>query len=163
MTTEFKTEIIGQLNENLPRIKTCLEKLSEDDVWFSPNEQTNAIGNLILHVSGNIRQYGISGISNLPDNRDRPTEFSSTQTHTKQELFAIISSTISECCATISSLSERELLTQYQIQGFELNGISVLVHIAEHLSYHVGQIALLTKLIAKQDLGFYADFDLNAQ
>ncbi len=161
MTDEFKAENQFRLNENLPRIKKCLSLLTEEQVWFSPNKNTNSVGNLILHLAGNIRQYGITGLSKKTDNRNRNEEFSANGTRTKQELFDLISSTISEACTILTKMSLEQLKEMYSIQGFELNGVSVAVHITEHLSYHVGQIALLTKLITNQDLEFYADLDLS--
>jgi len=161
MNEAFITEIKFRLNESLPRIDKCLNLLTEKQVWHKPNEQTNSIGNLILHVAGNIRQYSIDGFSNTADNRQRSLEFSAKSTLNKKELFRLISETIAAACKRVEQLTAAELEASYSIQGFNLTGISVAVHVVEHLSYHTGQMAIITKMITNKDLGFYADMDLN--
>jgi len=82
MENELTQEIIAQsifrMQENPPRIKNCLERLSETEVWQKPNEASNSIGNLILHLCGNITQYIIASLGNTEDQRTRDLEFSTT-------------------------------------------------------------------------------------
>lgn len=161
MIDEFKQEIVERLEENIPRIEKCLNGLTEKQLWHKPNDSTNSIGNLLLHVCGNMRQYIVSGLGNQQDNRIRSQEFSACASHTKHELYGLFSETMDEVTATISQLTEEDLKKAYNIQGFELNGVSVCVHVTEHLSYHVGQIAFLNKLLLNKDLGFYEGLNLD--
>lgn len=160
-TTEFCQQTIYFLKLNPPRIANCLSRLTEQEVWQKPNSQTNSIGNLILHLCGNIRQYAISSLGRLPDVRVRDKEFSTTGGPTKAELIAQLEATVSEAVTTINTTSEKELLRERSVQGFTYTGVGILIHVTEHFSYHVGQIALYTKLLKDEDLGFYADMDLN--
>ncbi len=162
MILEFKNEIIGRMQESLTKIESCLALLSEDEVWVKHHSVTNSVGVLLLHLSGNIRQYAIAGLTESADQRNRAEEFTADHTHNSTELFNIISDTIKETEIVIKNLSEDQLRRVYRIQGFELTGVSVCVHVTEHLSYHVGQIALLTKLLTQKDLGFYADLDADS-
>src|ERR1700740_39439 len=73
---EFITDIITHLDENTKKLKTCLDELEETDVWKRPNEHSNSVGNLILHLSGNIRQWIISALGGEEDIRERDKEFS---------------------------------------------------------------------------------------
>lgn len=159
--TEFCQQTIYFLELNPPRIINCLNRLTEQQVWQKPNSQTNSIGNLILHLCGNIRQYAISSLGGSSDVRIRDEEFSVTGGPTKAELFAKLEATVAEAVSTINTISETELMRERSVQGFTYTGIGIMVHVTEHFSYHVGQIALYTKLLKNEDLGFYADMDLN--
>ena len=161
----FATEICQQtiyfLELNPPRIANCLGRLTEKQVWQKPNSQTNSIGNLILHLCGNIRQYAISSLGSSPDNRLRDEEFSITGGPTKAELLRQLETTVTEAVNVINATTETELLRVRSVQGFTYTGIGIMVHVTEHFSYHVGQIALYTKLVKDEDLKFYGDMDLN--
>ena len=159
--TEFCQQTIYFLELNPPRVANCLNRLTEQQVWKKPNSQTNSIGNLILHLCGNIRQYAISSLGGLPDMRIRDEEFSVTSGLTKTELLEKLEMTISEAVTIINNVSEKELMQERSVQGFKYTGIGIMIHVTEHFSYHVGQIALYTKLLKDEDLGFYADIDLN--
>ena len=160
ITQEFKNQCIYQMELNPPRIKKCFDQLSEEDVWKKPNESLNSIGNLILHLCGNIRQYAISSLGQSPDVRSRSEEFSATGGLTKIELIQKLNITISEAVQTIKNASEEELMRKRKVQGFNYSGIGITIHVTEHFSYHTGQIAFWTKQLKNKDLGFYADRDL---
>ena len=135
--------------------------MSEETVWQAPNISTNSIANLILHLCGNIRQYIISSLGHQKDIRQRDLEFTTIGGITKAALLAKLQQTVTEAIHVLENISEEELLRQRMVQGFYLSGISIMIHVTEHYSYHTGQIAYLTKLLTNKDLGFYADRDLN--
>lgn len=158
---EFKSQIIFRLKENTPRIQKCLDLLSEDQIWFQANGETNSIANLILHLSGNIGQYLISSLGEEKDFRNRDLEFSTREGFSKKTLFNKISETCERAILAIENCRPEHFTKSRNVQGFELTGIGICIHAAEHYSYHTGQIALLTKLMLEKDLGFYSDLDLN--
>ncbi len=163
----FSEELIGQsivrMEENTERIEKCLAMLSEDEVWKKPNLSSNSVGNLILHLCGNIRQYIISSLGKAEDTRTRDLEFSATGGFSKKELFVKLSKTVSEAAGVLKNLDEKDLLTVNSVQCYDLSGIGIIIHVVEHYSYHTGQIAFWTKLLKDKDLGFYADQDLDAK
>ena len=144
-------------------IKICLEQLSEEQVWEQPNESSNSIANLILHLCGNITQYGIASIQNLEDTRQRDEEFTTKSSHNKAELIKMLEDTIDEAKRAIYDAPLKELLRKRNVQGFNFSGIGNIIHVTEHLSYHTGQIALWTKISQNKDLGFYGDVNLNVK
>ncbi|MBA4743923.1 MAG: DUF1572 family protein [Muricauda sp.] len=150
-----------RMNESLRMIKICLEQLSEDEIWQKPNKSSNSIGNLILHLCGNITQYGIASIQNLEDSRQRDEEFSTVSGYTKAELVKKLEDTISDAKRAFYDAPLNELLRKRNVQGFNFSGVGNIIHVTEHLSYHTGQIALWTKILQNKDLGFYGDVDLN--
>ena len=159
--SEFIQQSILRMTESSERIKICLDQITEQQVWQKPNSQTNSIGNLILHLCGNITQYAIASLGNKEDHRERDLEFSTTDGFSKDELWKKIKATANLAIDTINKTPQSELLRTRNVQGFELTGIGIIIHVVEHYSYHTGQIALWTKLLVDKDLGFYADMDLN--
>ena len=162
-STEFIAQSIIRLQENTPRIEKCLAQISEEEVQQKPNSSTNSIANLILHLCGNITQYINSSLANQPDNRHRDLEFSSSNNLSKKELLTKMEDTVASAISVLENISESELLRKRSVQGFELSGIGIIIHVVEHFSYHTGQIATQTKLLANSDLGFYSDIDLNVK
>jgi len=161
ITKEFLDQSIRWLGENIPRIEKCLNVLNEDEVWQRPNESSNSIGNLILHLNGNTTQYIISSLGHNPDNRKRDAEFSAQDGFNKKELFEKISATVKKASEVLRNTNEKELLRMRTVQGFEMSGVDIVVHVTEHFSYHTGQIVFWTKLLKDKDMGFYKGLDLN--
>ena len=160
---EFITQSIFQLQENTPRIEKCLAQISEEEMQKKPNSSTNSIANLIMHLCGNITQYIHSSLANQPDIRNRDLEFSSVNKLSKKELLTKLENTVANAVSVLENISESELLRKRTVQGFEYSGIGIIIHVVEHFSYHTGQIATQTKLLANKDLGFYSDMDLNVK
>ncbi len=163
----IENELIDQctyrLDESSRMVKKCLDQLSNDDVWKKPNESSNSIGNLILHLCGNITQYAISSLGGTEDTRQRDKEFQVTEGFSKEQLFDKLTNTLDQAKRIMKQTSVDELLRKRLVQGFNMSGIGIIIHVTEHYSYHTGQIALLTKLWKNKDLGFYADIDLNVK
>lgn len=160
---EFIEQSIYRIDESAQRIKKCLREIDEIEIWKSPNNNLNSIGNLILHLCGNIRQYAISALGENEDIRERDKEFSTKEGLTKSELLNKLNSTISEALGIIKNIDEDRLTKIYSVQGFGLSGIGIIIHVTEHLSYHTGQMAFWVKQLKNKDLGFYANIDLNVK
>ena len=154
-------ETIHYLELNPLRIENCLHRLTEEQVWLKPNEVSNSIGNLILHLCGNMTQYVISGLGGAPDHRERAKEFAVEGGFTKSALLEKFKNTTTQAISVLEKTTSEELQLTRNVQGFEMTGIGILIHVTEHYSYHVGQIATLTKLMVAEDLGFYAGMDLD--
>jgi uncharacterized damage-inducible protein DinB len=153
---ELKAQIILRMEENTPRIEQCLAELDESEIWQRPNSASNSMGNLLLHLCGNIRQYAIASLGNKEDHRQRQTEFAATEGYTASDLLEQLQNTIKEAINTIRTASDEEMLRERDVQGYLMSGIGVIVHVCEHYSYHTGQIAFWVKLLKDKDLGFYA-------
>jgi len=149
------------MSESFERVAKCLDMISEEEVWKKPNSELNSIGNLIIHLCGNITQYIISSIGNQPDDRARDKEFSIQGGYTKSELISKLGTTVDIACKVIKAQNEASLLKLRSVQGYSLSGIGIVIHVVEHFSYHTGQIAFWVKLLKEKDLGFYAGKDLN--
>jgi len=161
LADEFVKQSINYIEANAPRIEACLKELDDNEIWQSPGAGCNSVGNLILHLCGNITQYVISALGNKEDNRERDKEFSEKGGYTGVMLFDKLSSTINKATAIIKELDENALTMNYSVQGFDLSGIGIIIHVTEHFSYHTGQVAFYTKQLREKDMGFYAGTDLN--
>ena len=148
------------LKESLPRLKKCLAQLTPEEIWYRPNVETVSVGNLVLHLNGNVRQWILSGLGGAPDTRERAKEFSEPGPLPTDELLARIESTLEEACAVLRQLDPATLLEKRSVQVFEETGLAILVHVVEHFSYHVGQITYFVKSTKAVDLQYYGDLDL---
>lgn len=161
LTNEFIEQAIFRLHENTPKIEKCLLLLNEEEIWKRPNTNSNSVGNLILHLCGNITQYIIASLGAKEDKRDRELEFSIERGYKKRELLDKLKSTIDQAVVILKDLKEQDLIAIRSVQGFKYSGMASIMQVVEHYSYHTGQIAFWTKLLKDQDLGFYAGIDLN--
>jgi uncharacterized damage-inducible protein DinB len=147
-------------DECLPRIHSCLDKLTDAQVWWRPNESSNSIGNLILHLNGNVRQWVLTGLGGKEDHRKRQQEFDERTQISKQQLWNTLNQTMQELTPVIDAVTAEDLLAKRAVQTFEETGMTILVHVTEHFSYHTGQIAWITKMLTAEDLGFYEGIKL---
>ena len=163
---EFKNALAHQVRvrlfeEGVPRIKKCLSELTEKEIWQRPNENLASVGNLVLHLCGNVRQWIVAGLGGREDTRIRQTEFDEKGPIPSQKLIADLEAVMAEVEEVLQELQPEDLLAIRSVQGlFTESGISILVHVMEHFSYHVGQITWYTKQVKNIDVGYYAGLDL---
>jgi len=146
--------------ENFPRLRKCLSELTEADIWFRPNAHSNSVGNLTLHLIGNMRQWIISGLLGNPDTRQRDKEFAEEGPLPSSYLLEQLEQLEIALKTGLEGISPEELVRIRPIQAFEESGIAILIHVAEHFSYHVGQITYFVKARKDLDMGYYAEVDL---
>lgn len=144
--------------EYLPKIERCLEQLNDEQIWWRANEECNSIGNLVLHLCGNARQWIVCGLGSEPDARKRDSEFAQRDPIACAELLQLLRSTVSDVESVLRNLPPSTLLQKRTIQGNEVDVLEAVFHVTEHFSMHTGQIILLTKLLTATDLHFY-DFE----
>jgi len=161
ISADFKEQSIYRIKESHKRIIACLDMLDESQIWLKPNTALNSMGNLVLHLCGNITQYIISTLGGAPDHRNRDSEFAAVGGKTKAELKSSFNNVIEQSIQCINNADDADLSTIKKVQVYDLTGVGIIIHVTEHLSYHTGQIAFLTKLLFEKDLGFYAGLDLN--
>ncbi len=149
------------LKESIPRLLKCLDLLTEQEIWFRPNQNTVSIGNLVLHLCGNVRQWLISGLGGAPDHRLRQREFDEQGPLPTAELRQMLDRLAADIEVVLQGISSSDLTGQYNIQGNPVSGVSIMVHVVEHFSYHVGQATILVKSRKDIDMGYYAGQDLN--
>ncbi len=145
-----------KLRQLAGQIETCLGKLNEEQVWARGSENENAVGNLVLHLCGNVRQWIVSGVGGAPDIRDRDAEFAARAGATAAELAERLRATVSQAEAELKTVTSERLAERVAIQKYEMPVLEAIYHVVEHFSLHTGQIIFATKLLTGSDLGFYA-------
>lgn len=150
---KFLQEAQFQLKKHhLPHIIKSLELLSDEGIWWRPNSASNSVGNLVLHLSGNVRQWIISGIGGAADVRKRDEEFSEQGPLPREGLVALLRSTVNEACRVLARTPAQSLGDPFVRQGMRMTRLSAIAHVVEHFAYHSGQIAYVTKLKTARDL-----------
>jgi uncharacterized damage-inducible protein DinB len=142
-----------------PRLKASVEVLTEEQVWWRPNAACNSVGNLILHLNGNVWQWLVASFDRLEDERDRPAEFGAQGGRSAAELLELLGATLNEAQAVLERLTEADLVAGYEIQGYHVSGLEAVYQVVEHFGLHYGQIAHIAKSLSGLDLGFYRELD----
>jgi uncharacterized damage-inducible protein DinB len=134
----------------------CVAQLSEDQIWHRRGEYENSIGNLLLHLAGNLRQWILHGIDGQPDIRKRDEEFALTSQLTGVEAHALFTSTLDECLEVIRALRPERLLEVIDPQPTgsmrHLPVLNAIFQVVGHLQLHTGQIIVLSKQMLARDL-----------
>ena len=149
---KFSADKLEQLHA---RIQDCLARLAPEQIWTRGSENENAVGNLVLHLSGNIRQWIGSGVAGLPDHRQRDTEFDARGGQSSAELAELLTTRVAEAAAIIRAVPAVRLTERILPQGYDVTVLEAIAHVVEHFSQHTGQIILLTKLLTGADLAYY--------
>ena len=143
------------VEEYLPKIERCLERLTDEQIWWRANEESNSIGNLVLHLCGNARQWIVSGVGGATDGRNRDAEFARREAIARDELFSLLRTTLRDVESVLNNLTSETLIERRVIQGSDVDVLEAIFHVTEHFSMHTGQIIMLTKMLTSSDLCFY--------
>jgi Protein of unknown function (DUF1572) len=151
-----RNKLLGQY---WPRLRACVESLNEEQVWWRPNAASNSIGNLVLHLNGNVTQWLIAPFQQLEDTRDRPAEFARQDGTPPEELLAVMGKTMARVEQVFGALTKADLHKHFDIQSYHVTGLHAVYQVVEHFGLHYGQIAYITKLLSDRDLGFYRELN----
>jgi uncharacterized damage-inducible protein DinB len=148
----FSADKLEQLHG---RIQDCLARLTPEQIWTRNSENENAVGNLVLHLSGNVRQWIGSGVAGLPDHRERDAEFDARGGSATAELSNLLEARVAEAVIIIRKVPAARLMERITPQGHDVTVLEAIAHVVEHFSQHTGQIILVTKMLTGHDLGYY--------
>src|SRR5262245_32576832 len=148
-----RTKLVGEF---WPRLRGCVESLTDEQVWWRTNDVSNSIGNLLLHLNGNVRQWIVDAFNATDGARNRAAEFAERQPISAAALLGALGATLQDVDAVLSRLTDEDLLAKMEIQGYTVTGLEAVYHVVEHFGMHYGQIVYITKLVRAEDLGFYS-------
>jgi uncharacterized damage-inducible protein DinB len=155
LDADFRLLAAKTLRQHMGRIEICVASLTEDQIWARGSQNENAIGNLCLHLAGNVGQWILSALGGEPDLRTREAEFAARSGVTGAELTARLRDTIDTAIRIVEALSPDQLAAQHVIQNYQVTALGAVFHVVEHFAQHTAQIILLTKIFTGADLGFY--------
>ncbi len=146
LATEYRTQL-----------RLAVEALPGDSLWWRPNDQSNSVGNLLLHLNGNVRQWMLGGIAGQPNARQRAVEFAARSGPPADKLLDDLDATLDEVDRVLAALTDTSLAERRTIQGRDVTVLAAVFHVVEHFSQHLGQVILIAKLRAPGALNFYDD------
>lgn len=146
LATEYRT-----------KLRCAVEVLPTDKVWWRPNESSNSVGNLLLHLIGNVRQWIISGIGGTPDSRNRATEFSTHQGMSAAELVMELERVLVEADRVLNAVAPDALLERRLIQGRDVTVFEAILGVVQHFAQHLGQLIWIAKYHAPGAVTFVED------
>ncbi len=149
-----RNKLLGQY---WPRLRATVASLTAEQAWWRPNESSNSIGNLLLHLNGNVYQWLVASFNREEDLRNRPQEFSERSPVPVSDLLDRLSATLAKADAVLARLTAADLLARYEIQGYHVRGLDAVYQVVEHFGLHYGQILYIAKSLTGRDLGFYKE------
>ena len=159
MTDDAARVFLNYSAENLKRsaarIEDCLGRLNYDQIWLRGSDASNAIGNLVLHLAGNVRQWIGYGVAGLPNVRDRDAEFAARGGPDAAELLSKLHGSVNDAAVTIAGLAPQRLTERITVQAYDVTVLEAIYHVVEHFAQHTAQIIFATKLLTNDDLGYY--------
>ncbi len=155
LAVAFTTYASAKLREHFAQIRRCTALLTDAEVWHRINAHTNSIGNLILHLTGNVRQWIVAGLGGEPFDRDRPAEFAARGPLPSARMIAELERVVRRAIDVIGHLDDAALAATRQVQGYEVSGLIAVFHVVEHFAGHTAQIVHMTKALRDRDLSAY--------
>ena len=152
---EFIRVARKELRQGCDRVGACLGRLTVEQIWHRDHAIENSVGNLVLHIAGNVRQWIVSGIGGAEDTRQRDWEFSTRDALPAAELRERLDSAVQAADEVLSAMPLDRLLETRRIQVYQISVLHAVTHVLTHLAGHVGQIIWATKHVTGRDLGFY--------
>lgn len=151
----MKREWLHLLEQSTSKIRNCIRQLSDAQIWWRPLPELNSIGNLMLHLAGNLQQWAVNGVQDVPDHRDRQAEFDANHAGSGEQLFERLCRIVEAASDVIRDLSGPQLVASRDIQGFTLTVLGALQHTIPHFVGHTHQIVLLTRMQLGKDYGYH--------
>jgi hypothetical protein len=131
--------------------------LTDEQIWWRPNPACNSIGNLLLHLNGNVGQWMVASFNGLDDARNRPAEFNERRRLPGRLLLERLDETMQEAEKVLDRLTPDDLAATYHIQGYTVSGLAAVYQVVEHFGMHYGQIVYITKALRGEDLGLHRE------
>jgi hypothetical protein len=145
------------------KLRKTMDALPPEMLWWRPNEESNSVGNLILHLDGNLRQWIVGAIGGAPDVRNRAGEFAAKESGTSEELMRRIEQTLDEADAVLAKLRPEQLTERRRVQARDVSVLDAVYQVVQHFALHLGQIILVAKAQVPGAVKFYEDAGGNAR
>ncbi|MFN7930152.1 MAG: DinB family protein [Blastocatellia bacterium] len=155
ITTLFVSYSIAKLKKMHEAIALCFSKLSEDQLWHRSSDNENAIGNLILHLCGNMQQWIGSGVGGEQDTRTREAEFAARGEVSKESLLQLLQERLAHNLAILERVTPERLVERIKPQDYDVSVLEAIYQVVGHFQQHTGQIIFATKLLTSEDLKIY--------
>jgi len=139
------------------KLRHCLNALPRGAVWARPNQDSNSVGNLLIHLTGNVTEWILGGVGGRSYKRYRAEEFAQRDGADASKLMHDLEGVLREADRVLARLTEKDLERSVVIQERDTNVLGAIYHVVEHFAMHTGQIVFLTKLYAPGRIQFYEE------
>jgi hypothetical protein len=158
VSTQLRTALNDALRDELAsalgRIAHCAGQLTDEQIWSRPAPEMNSIGNLILHLAGNVRQLIVSGVGGAPDTRERQAEFDAREPIPADDLLRKLFAVVKEAEEVIDSASDQALCAPIPVKRFDFTGIQAVIRSIAHFRGHTQEIIHMTRMILGEKYDF---------
>lgn len=151
----FAAYAVRKLEDHFAQIRRCVGMLSDEQLWFRPNAHSNSVGNLLLHLNGNVGQWILGGVGGRPVERNRHAEFDARGPMPKRQALDPLIGTMEAAYGVIRQITGAMLIEEKSIQTYRVSVLAVVMHVVEHFAFHTGQIVTTTKWLLDADLSLY--------
>ncbi len=155
LAARFTAYAAAKLRQHMDQLARVVPLLDPAEVWHRVNAQTNSVGNLLLHLTGNVQQWLLAGLAGEPFERDRPAEFAARTGPPADELLRRLAGAVARGCEIIARMTADELARERTIQGYRVTGLVAVFHVVEHFAGHTGQVVHMVKALRDVDLSSY--------
>ncbi|MBI5764221.1 MAG: DUF1572 family protein [Planctomycetes bacterium] len=155
LAASFTEYAARKMEDHHAQIARCAGLLSDEYLWFRPNERSNSVANLLLHLRGNISQWVLTGLAGQMFHRERQAEFDARGPMPRERVVGPLAEAVEAVCGVIRGLDAAELARVRTIQAYRVTGIAAVMHVVEHFAFHTGQIVTTTKWLLNVDLSLY--------
>lgn len=155
LACEFSRYACQKLEQNLGQIRRCVGLLDEAQLWQRRNAHCNSVGNLVLHLAGNVHEWINAGLGGDVLSRNRAAEFAERGPLPGATILARLEATVRRACQVLEGLDAADLAQRRRIQAYDVATIVAVTHVVEHFSFHTGQIVHETKALRDCDLSLY--------
>lgn len=145
------------LDQSVARVEHCMEQITAEQCWMPPGSEQNSIGTIIRHMSGNLNQWGVDGILQQPNSRDRNAEFHSEQRQSHAELMTLLGDAAESAKNVLRRITDADLLESRNIQQFDVTVLGAIMHTVPHFVGHTHQIVQLTRIHLGEQYRFHWD------
>jgi len=129
------------------QVRECLAQLDDEQIWWRPNESSNSVGNLVIHLSGSLNHYLNRGIGGFEYDRDRAAEFAERRHIPKDELRAIFDDMVTKAEQTFDALTVERLGEPSPEPKMYTLVVEDVLSVMSHIANHTGQILWITKML----------------
>ena len=129
------------------QIRAAIAPLSEEQFWWRPNESSNSIANIVIHLTGSLNHFLNRNLGGKDFTRNRPAEFADRSGASKSEVLAGFDSMVADAERTFSKLSPSQLADPSPEPKLNTNVFEDLLGIAVHISNHAGQVVWIAKML----------------
>ena len=139
------------------KLRKTIATLPPEMLWWRPNDESNSVGNLLMHLEGNLRQWIVGAVGGATDVRNRAGEFAAREGSTTEELMRRVEQTLDEADAVLAKLRPEQLTERLRVQARDVSVLEAVYQVVQHFALHLGQIILVAKAAVPGAVKFYED------